>query len=88
MKEKILEKINPSLEINLKVSELKTLARQDAFHNRYLLNNCGRILLPYGFDLSEEDCETDEAIILSKENYNKRWEQFVEKLSFELVDHA
>lgn len=88
VKENILAKIKPELEIDLIVSELQPSAGQDAFHNRYILNDCGGILLPYGFDLSDEDCETDEAIILSKENYNKRWGQFVDNLSFNLVNQA
>jgi len=88
VKEKILEKINTGLEIDLKVTELQPLAGQDAFHNRYILNDCGGVLFPYGFDLSDEDCETDEAILLSKENYNKRWSQFVENLGFHVANQA
>jgi len=88
IKESILAKIKSDLEIDLIVSELRPSPGHDVFHNRYILNDCGGVLLPYGFDLSDEDCETDEAIILSKENYNKRWGQFVESLSFELVDQA
>jgi len=88
IKESILAKIKSDLEIDLIVSELRPSPGHDAFHNRYILNDCGGVLLPYGFDLSDEDCETDEAIILSKENYNKRWGQFVENLSFNLVNQA
>lgn len=86
VKSKILANIKSKLNIDIQVTELRSSSGQDVFHNRYILNDCGGILLPYGFDLSDEECETDEAIILSKENYDKRWRQFIENLSFEVVN--
>lgn len=86
VKNKILANIKPKLNIDIQVNELRSSSGQDVFHNRYILNDCGGILLPYGFDLSDEECETDEAIILSKENYDKRWRQFIENPSFEVVN--
>ena len=57
IKESILAKIKSDLEIDLIISELRPSPGHDAFHNRYILNDCGGVLLPYGFDLSDEDCE-------------------------------
>ncbi|MFV5629008.1 hypothetical protein [Acinetobacter oleivorans] len=86
VKSQILANIKTNLNIDIQINELQLSSGQDVFHNRYILNDCGGILLPYGFDLSDQECETDEAIILSKENYDKRWGQFIENLKFELVD--
>lgn len=86
VKNQILTNIKSTLNIDVQVNELRSASGQDVFHNRYILNDCGGVLLPYGFDLSDQEYETDEAIILSKENYNKRWTQFIENLSFELVN--
>ena len=81
-----LNNIAQNLEIT--VFQIKETDQSDAFHNRYILNELGGIQLGHGLDLSGKEHHTDEAILLSKDIYMKRWKQFYYPDRFEILDEV
>lgn len=60
----------------------------DVFHNRCVLSENGGVSLGYGVGVSDNVAHTDEATLLSKDVYEKKWTQFVEELDFEIDSKA
>lgn len=81
-----LNNIAQNLEIT--VFQIKETDQSDTFHNRYILNELGGIQLGHGLDLSGKEHHTDEAILLSKDIYMKRWKQFYYPDRFEILDEV
>lgn len=75
-------------DITLKIIQLRESESSDVFHNRYILNDLGGITLGHGLDLSDNENTTDEITLLEKDIYEKRWEQFVTKINFDIVSSA
>lgn len=75
-------------DIELKVKQLKETNESDSFHNRYILNNVGGISLGHGLDISDKEHTTDEITLLTKSNYDKRWNQFFRNETFKIVSSA
>ena len=72
--------------INLTVKDISEKAYiknntpvNEQFHNRYILTEFGGVNLGTGLDQSNE-FQTDDWHLLSKEQYNKRWKQYVDQL--------
>ena len=81
-----LNNIAKTLEIT--ICQIKETDQSDAFHNRYILNELGGIQLGHGLDLSGKEHHTDEAILLAKDVYMKRWEQFYYPDQFEILNEV
>lgn len=81
-----LNNIANNLEIT--IFQIKETDQSDAFHNRYILNELGGIQLGHGLDLSEKGHHTDEAILLAKDVYMKRWNQFYYSDQFEILNEV
>lgn len=60
---------------------------QEGIHNRYLITELGAITLPYGFNETNEN-ESDDAMLLGVELYEKRYSQFFEGEAFDEIDKA
>jgi len=58
----------------------------DRLHNRYVLTDLGGVLFGVGLDAGAEG-ETDDVVLLPRDQYNFRWAQYVESgRAFEQVD--
>ena len=86
VKNKILEKID--LDISLSVIELIESTSSDVFHNRCVLSELGGVIYGHGLDLTDNYQETDEAILMEKQIYEKKWNQFVENVLFTIQSKA
>lgn len=72
----------------LQVSELKEIVGDDVFHNRCVLTEHGGALSGHGFSLSGEDAHTDDWFLLTRDIYEKKWQQFVEDCRFDIASQA
>lgn len=79
---------NTAKTLEITVCQIKETDQSDAFHNRYILNELGGIQLGHGLDLSGKEHHTDEAILLAKDIYMKRWDQFYSPDRFEILDEV
>ena len=70
-----IKDIPDSIEVHVK--ELDVGTDTDIFHNRYLLTSLGGMILGAGVDLSEDTNHTDDAILMDKDLYTRRWNQYV-----------
>lgn len=68
--------------------ELKENDDSDTFHNRCILSELGGIALGHGIGVSEDEQHSDEATVLEKAIYLKKWQQFVENSSFNVASKA
>lgn len=84
--EKILRDIpNLSCSLTVCVKELDTSENLDIFHNRYLLTPLGGVILGSGVDVSEDPNHTDDAILMDKFLYARRWNQYVTDLQLVVI---
>lgn len=86
VKKQITERIG--FDISFTVTELIESTITDVFHNRCLLSELGGIIYGHGLDLSDNYQHTDEAILMEKQIYEKKWNQFVENLLFTIQSKA
>lgn len=78
-----LTDIPDSIEIHVK--ELDVGTDTDIFHNRYLLTSLGGMILGAGVDLSEDTNHTDDVILMDKDLYTRRWNQYVSDMKYPVV---
>nr|WED69184.1 hypothetical protein PJ912_03445 [Pectobacterium colocasium] len=76
----------PNLQVQ--VFELKERGDADVFHNRCILTEHGGIITGHGISVSGEESHTDEAILMSSDIYQKKWQQFVEQNCYEVASEA
>ena len=79
---------NGASEIDINVFELREVAGEDVFHNRFVLTEHGGVTLGHGVDVSEDNNHTDLITLMDKKVYDQKWGQFVDNLCFEIVSHA
>lgn len=88
-KQLIVDGLNPDLpEINLQVYELRETEESDVFHNRCIFTEHGGIILGHGIGVSDSETHTDEAILMEKEIHEKKRNQFVGNICFEIVSSS
>ncbi len=91
-KDSILGQVNDKgNKVNVSVYHLSETAESEAFHNRYLLNDLGGIMLGHGIDIADLENDTnkkDVATLLNKELYEHLWDQFNGELKFEVISYA
>ena len=62
----------------------------ERFHNRYILSNLGGVILGGGIDqdLSQDSKQTEDINLMSKEQYERHWDTYVDnpEMKFVLVD--
>ncbi|QPI41610.1 MULTISPECIES: hypothetical protein [Pectobacterium] len=76
----------PNLQVQ--VFELRERGDADVFHNRCILTEHGGIITGHGISVSGEESHTDEAILMSSDIYQKKWQQFVEQNCYEVASEA
>lgn len=76
------------LPISFRVYELAEIEGEDVFHNRCILTELGGVSLGHGIDIPETPTHTDELTLLERSIYDKKWAQFGENLSFDVVSEA
>lgn len=75
-------------DLNIKVYGLAEVEGEDVFHNRCALTELGGVAFGHGIDLSEDPSHTDDVFLLERSLYDKKWDQFVENLCFDVVSKA
>ena len=86
---RILDALSPQANsIELRVTELREMAGSDVFHNRYILTELGGVTLGHGVDVSEVENHTDEITLMSRDVYERKWNQYIDNLCFEIVSQA
>lgn len=89
VKDQIINKSSGLLSnLEIEVFELKELNGGDVFHNRCIMTEHGGVITGHGISVTDDECHTDEAILMSRDIYNKKWQQFVEDNRFEIVSRA
>ncbi|MDF1666226.1 MAG: hypothetical protein P1V97_31010 [Planctomycetota bacterium] len=68
--------------LTVEVKRWKARVGSDVLHNRYLLTDIGGICLGNGFSEGKSG-STDDLAVLSREQYELRWEQYVDSQAFE-----
>ncbi|BCE02794.1 hypothetical protein [Marinicellulosiphila megalodicopiae] len=70
------------------VYELTENDNSDEFHNRCVLTEHGGVMLGHGIGIKGEEFKTDDAVLLKSEIFYKKWDQFVENNTFEVVSRS
>jgi hypothetical protein len=81
-----LPALSTAMSINIK--ELDADEKEDVFHNRYILTHLGGVILGSGVDLSANQNHTDDAVLMDKSIYARRWNQYVDGLRLPIVSNA
>lgn len=77
--------------IKVSVFHVAETSESEAFHNRYILNDIGGVMLGHGLDISsiEEDTnKRDVATLLEKDLRQHLLRQFRESSTFKIISHA
>lgn len=74
--------------IELEIFELREAAEGDVFHNRCILTEHGGVITGHGIAVSGNEAHTDEAVLMGAGVYQKKWQQFIENICFEIVSSA
>lgn len=89
VKNQVMKGLNGEIEnLQFEVFELREAAEGDVFHNRCILTEHGGVITGHGIGVSGDEAHTDEAILMSPDIYQKKWQQFIEKNCFEVVSIA
>jgi hypothetical protein len=74
--------------ISINIYELKENDGSDTFHNRCILSELGGISLGHGIGVSEDESHSDDATVLEKPIYLKKWAQFIMNNDFSVITSA
>lgn len=87
--EQIVEGLNDDGKtVQLDVMELREIRGNDVFHNRCILTELAGIMIGHGIGVSDDPAHTDDATLMHRDIYVKKWRQFVDECCFEVVSHA
>ena len=89
VKDKITESLpEESKSLRFEILEAKVIDNGDVFHNRCILTENAGVISGHGITLTDNECHTDELILMDEELYKKKWGQFVDMNDFEVVAEA
>ncbi|WP_409279288.1 hypothetical protein [Pseudomonas defluvii] len=89
VKNQVMQGLGVGLEnIEVQVFELREAAEGDVFHNRCILTEHGGVMIGHGITVSGNEAHTDEAVLMRAGVYQKKWQQFIEDICFDVVSRA
>jgi hypothetical protein len=89
VKQEIMKERNiAKLGIHLNVSALGEIEGGEVFHNRCILTEHGGVSTGHGIGVTGVNNHTDEATLMRIHIYQKKWNQFIENNTFQIISNA